>query len=98
MNAKDKDGHTARSLAYNKHHVRTVTLLDNAVFIYRRMSGKLIGCLHGVHCTCTILELGTLILYISNVRHMYSMTGFNCSASCSVKFTTFTVRFVMDAR
>ena len=40
MNAKDKDGHTARSLAYNKHHVRTVTLLDNAVFIYRRMSGK----------------------------------------------------------
>ena len=40
MNAKDKDGHTARSLAYNKHHVRTVTLLDNAVFIYRRMSGR----------------------------------------------------------
>ena len=40
MNAKDKDGHTARSLAYNKHHVRTVTLLDNAVFIYRRMSGE----------------------------------------------------------
>ena len=40
MGAKDKDGHTARSLAYNKHHVRTVTLLDNALFIYRRMSGR----------------------------------------------------------
>ena len=38
MNAKDKDGHTARSLAFKNNHVKTVTLLDNASYIYRRMS------------------------------------------------------------
>ena len=40
MNAKDKDGHTARSLAFKNNKVKTVTLLDNASYIYRRMSSE----------------------------------------------------------
>jgi len=38
--AKDKNGRTARYLAYERHHVRTVTLLDNAQYMSRPMSGE----------------------------------------------------------
>ncbi len=41
MGAKDKKGHNARYLAFNMHNVRTVTLLDNAMYMFRPMSGEL---------------------------------------------------------
>lgn len=40
MGAQDKKGHNARYLAYSMHNVRTVTLLDNATYMYRPMSGE----------------------------------------------------------
>lgn len=40
MNAMDKNGETARSLAYKHHHVRTATQLDNAMFTFSTTTGK----------------------------------------------------------
>lgn len=41
MGAKDHKGHNARFLAFSMHNVRTVTLLDNATYMYRPMSGEI---------------------------------------------------------
>ena len=38
--AKDKMGHNARYLAFSRHHVRTVTHLDNALYMHRLDSGE----------------------------------------------------------
>ena len=40
LEAVDNDGFTARHLAYQNNHVRTVALLDNARFAYGESKGE----------------------------------------------------------
>ena len=40
LKAEDKKGRNARQLAFSSNNVRIVTLLDNAVYMYRPLSGK----------------------------------------------------------